>query len=80
MVKKVKEKRDELDALITAVTTNGTHPTKCVTIQRTLDGRLQVSRQIVLWSTEGNVLGCWSEGVPSCDLRSYLEMAGPSQE
>ena len=43
LVKKLKEKRDELDALITAVTTNGTHPTKCVTIQRTLDGRLQVS-------------------------------------
>ena len=42
MVKKLKEKRDELDALITAITTNGTHPTKCVTIQRTLDGRLQV--------------------------------------
>ena len=41
-MKKLKEKRDELDALITAVTTNGTHPTKCVTIQRTLDGRLQV--------------------------------------
>ena len=36
LVKKLKEKRDELDALITAVTTNGTHPTKCVTIQRTL--------------------------------------------
>jgi len=43
LVKKLKEKRDELDALITAVTTNGTHLTKCVTIQRTLDGRLQVA-------------------------------------
>lgn len=43
LVKKLKEKKDELDSLITAVTTNGVHPSKCVTIQRTLDGRLQVS-------------------------------------
>ena len=45
-MKKLKEKRDELDSLITAITTNGAHPTKCVTIQRTLDGRLQVSHHI----------------------------------
>lgn len=44
LVKKLKEKRDELDSLITAITTNGAHPSKCVTIQRTLDGRLQVRR------------------------------------
>lgn len=44
LVKKLKEKRDELDSLITAITTNGAHPSKCVTIQRTLDGRLQVSK------------------------------------
>uniref|UniRef100_A0AAQ4PJC4 Mothers against decapentaplegic homolog n=1 Tax=Gasterosteus aculeatus aculeatus TaxID=481459 RepID=A0AAQ4PJC4_GASAC len=43
LLKKLKEKREELDSLITAVTTNGLHPSKCVTIQRTLDGRLQVA-------------------------------------
>uniref|UniRef100_A0A2H8TF63 Mothers against decapentaplegic homolog n=2 Tax=Melanaphis sacchari TaxID=742174 RepID=A0A2H8TF63_9HEMI len=43
LVKKLKEKRDELDSLILAITTNGSHPSKCVTIQRTLDGRLQVA-------------------------------------
>ena len=43
LVKKLKEKRDELDALISAVTMSGSRPSKCVTIQRTLDGRLQVA-------------------------------------
>lgn len=43
LVKKMKEKRDELDALITAITTGGAVQTQCVTIQRTLDGRLQIA-------------------------------------
>ncbi|VVC37335.1 Hypothetical protein CINCED_3A018846 [Cinara cedri] len=43
LVKKLKEKRDELDSLILAITTNGSQTSKCVTIQRTLDGRLQVA-------------------------------------
>lgn len=50
LVKKLKEKRDELDSLITAITTNGAHPSKCVTIQRTLDGRLQVKRETICFS------------------------------
>ena len=82
LVKKLKEKRDELDALITAVTTNGTHPTKCVTIQRTLDGRLQVGCASVSFLGSGcdNVSGGWTEGISPRDLRSNLALARPSQE
>lgn len=58
LVKKLKEKRDELDSLITAITTNGAHPSKCVTIQRTLDGRLQVSFAAYLYRCQIIVCAC----------------------
>uniref|UniRef100_A0A672V1C9 Mothers against decapentaplegic homolog n=1 Tax=Strigops habroptila TaxID=2489341 RepID=A0A672V1C9_STRHB len=43
LVRKLKERKDELHSLLAAVTTSGAHPSNCVTIQRTLDGRLQVA-------------------------------------
>uniref|UniRef100_A0AC35TJD6 Mothers against decapentaplegic homolog n=1 Tax=Rhabditophanes sp. KR3021 TaxID=114890 RepID=A0AC35TJD6_9BILA len=43
LVKKLKDKRTELDALITAVTSAGKSASGCVTIPKSLDGRLQVA-------------------------------------
>ncbi|CAH8832128.1 unnamed protein product [Trichobilharzia szidati] len=43
LVKKLKERQEDLESLITAITTNGSQPSKCVTIQRTLDGRMQIA-------------------------------------
>ena len=59
LVKKLKEKREELDSLITAVTTSGAQPSKCVTIPRTLDGRLQVGLTITSCQCYSNTVGSW---------------------
>ena len=45
LVKKLKKRYNELDALITAVVSEGRVETKCATVQRTLDGRLQVGER-----------------------------------
>lgn len=89
LVKKLKEKREELDSLITAITTNGAHPSKCVTIQRTLDGRLQAScihmHIIYVLLTYFSLmllyfLGCRKKGISPCYLCTHMEMARFAQK
>ena len=45
LVKKLKKRYNELDALITSIVSRGSIESKCVTVQRTLDGRLQVGER-----------------------------------
>ncbi|EDO37591.1 predicted protein, partial [Nematostella vectensis] len=45
LVKKLKKKFYELDSLIIAITSKGRTASKCVTVPRTMDGRLQVGEK-----------------------------------
>ena len=45
LVKKLKKRYNELDSLITSVVSRGRVETQCATVQRTLDGRLQIGER-----------------------------------
>nr|XP_047905190.1 LOW QUALITY PROTEIN: mothers against decapentaplegic homolog 4-like [Anser cygnoides] len=77
LVKKLKEKKDELDSLIAAITTNGAHPSKCVTIQRTLDGRLQVTPPVV--ASEGPGTAAARQPPHPVHPTASLELWGPGR-
>uniref|UniRef100_A0A8B9DPQ9 Mothers against decapentaplegic homolog n=1 Tax=Anser cygnoides TaxID=8845 RepID=A0A8B9DPQ9_ANSCY len=78
LVKKLKEKKDELDSLIAAITTNGAHPSKCVTIQRTLDGRLQVTPPVV--ASEGPGTAAARQPPHPVHPTASLELWGPGPQ
>lgn len=45
LVKKLKKRYHELDSLIVAITSKGRSASKCITVSRTMDGRLQVGEK-----------------------------------
>ena len=45
IVKKLKKNPNELESLIIAITSQGKQMSRCVTLQRTMDGRLQVGEK-----------------------------------